>query len=103
MAHLATPAQYKRLATFFPDARFAERNVGGPRLDAYLVEYHYGGIPWIQEVADNVRRISESLTRHPEVSKTLRRVVFVELFVEHDALRSKLHWIAPPPPRASTR
>ena len=97
VAHLATLAQYQRLTTFFPEARFAEPNHSGPRLDAYLVEYNHGGIPWIQEIADNVRSISEAMTRHPEVSATLRRVVFVELFVEHDSLRSRLHWIAPGP------
>ena len=58
----------------------------------------HGGIPWIEEVANNVNTISEALTCHPEVSRTLRRVVLVELLVENGALGSKLHWIAPAPP-----
>jgi hypothetical protein len=95
VAHLATPPQYARLRTFFPQANFTEPGPEGPRLDVYLVEYNHGGIPWIEEIACDVRTISKAVTRHPEVSKTLRRVVFVELFVENEALRSTLHWIAP--------
>jgi hypothetical protein len=48
-------------------------------------------------ILENVQRISQVLVGHPGVSETLRRVVFVELFVHDGALRSKLHWVAARP------
>lgn len=74
-AHLATPAQRRRLANIYPDAQF---DVAEHRIDVYVISLDRPTRSLDAALHEAAVRVAEQLVERGDVAESIRRIAFLE-------------------------
>jgi hypothetical protein len=99
IAHLATPSQYARLVTNYPNAGFPSADP--PQIDAYLILHRFGAAKatYSDEFLALATRLSDGLMRQPEVTKHVARIVCLDATLDGNGqLTATTRWLHERPP-----